>query len=288
MAKEGNGAWKLWLKIVISVVAISIVFFNIDWVEVRFLFSELNYAWLLAAILLFAVSKVFSAIRLTIFFKAIGIKIGQLYNLQLAWLGMFYNLFLPGGIGGDAYKVYLLNKQYEVKTKLIGAAVLLDRINGVVALALLAGIGFLFIEVSVLPNWVWWVVLVLTMLAYPVYIMGVRFFFKSFQKSYFYTSFLSVCTQGSQVVSAYFLLNSLNIQSSILEYLVLFLVSSIVAVLPFTIGGIGARELTFVMGNDVLGIDQNSAVAFSLLFFLVTLFVSAFGGFVSSKRQSED
>jgi len=23
---------------------------------------------------------------------------------------MFYNLFLPGGIGGDGYKIYLLNK----------------------------------------------------------------------------------------------------------------------------------------------------------------------------------
>ncbi len=288
MAKSRSGLFKLLLKVTASVIAILVVFFNIDWKEVQGLFLQLDYLWLIGAITLFSLSKVFSAIRLTIFFKSIGIVIGQLYNLKLAWLGMFYNLFLPGGIGGDAYKVYLLNQQYDVKAKLIGAAVLLDRINGVVALAFLAGIGFMFLEVTTLPTWTWWLVLLLTLLVYPVYILGIKLFFKSFRSGYLSTSFLSICTQGSQVFSAYFLLQSLHIVSSEMEYLVLFLISSIVAVLPFTIGGVGARELTFILGNDILGIDQNTAVAFSLLFFLVTLFVSAFGSFVSTKKEETD
>jgi hypothetical protein len=40
---------------------------------------------------------------------------------------MFYNLFLPGAISGDAYKVVLLTRKYDVSYKKITAAVLLDR-----------------------------------------------------------------------------------------------------------------------------------------------------------------
>ncbi len=39
---------------------------------------------------------------------------------------MFYNLFLPGGIGGDAYKGYVLKKKYEVKTKSVVSILVLD------------------------------------------------------------------------------------------------------------------------------------------------------------------
>ena len=57
----------------------------------------------------------------------------------------------------------------------------------------------------------------------------------------------------------------------------LFLLSSAVAVLPFTIGGVGARELVFIFGANYLLIDKNTAVAFSILFFVITA-ISSFTG----------
>lgn len=64
-----------------------------------------------------------------------------------------------------------------------------------------------------------------------------------------------------------------------IPYLFVFLVSSTVSVLPLTIGGVGARELVFVLAHDYVGIDQNVAVAFSLLFFLISMLTSLFGLF---------
>ena len=51
--------------------------------------------------------------------------------------------------------------------------------------------------------------------------------------------------------------------------------------------GVGARELTFILGYQYVGINENVSVAFSLLFFLITAFVSMFGGFfrLDSKGQ---
>jgi len=103
----------------------------------------------------------------------------------------------------------------------------------------------------------------------------------------FITSFYSLLVQLSQLVCAYFILLGLGINQHIAAYLFVFLVSSIVAVLPLTIGGVGARELVFILSHDHMGIDENSAVAFSLLFFLITAFTSLSGvGFVFKPKES--
>ncbi len=276
--------WKLLAKVAVSLGALAFVFSNIEWPQVREAFANLKLIWLVPSLLLFAISKVFSAIRLTYFFACIPLKINQLYNLRLAWVGMFYNLFLPGGIGGDAYKVFVLHRQQGTDLKKLGAAVLLDRINGVVALGFLACLGLVFIDRSLLPNY-WWVLsLTGAFLAFPLYYLGTTLLFQTFKHEFWRPLVLSLLTQGSQVVAAFFILGALGVELQVLEYLVLFLVSSIVAVLPFTIGGVGARELTFILGHDLLQIDQNTAVTFSLLFFLITLTVSAVGGFLSAEK----
>ncbi len=71
-----------------------------------------------------------------------------------------------------------------------------------------------------------------------------------------------------------------------IEYLTLFLLSSIVAVLPFTIGGVGARELVFIFGANYLMIDKNTAVAFSILFFMITAVSSFTGIFFETKLKT--
>jgi len=53
------------------------------------------------------------------------------------YIGMFYNLFLPGSVGGDAYKVFLLHEQGVGRTKPLILATLLDRLSGLAMLALL-------------------------------------------------------------------------------------------------------------------------------------------------------
>jgi hypothetical protein len=92
---------------------------------------------LVVATALFIVSKLISSVRLNRFFQAIGLLLSEGYNLRLYWLGMYYNLFLPGGIGGDGYKVYLLGQQFPGRRKDIFRALLLDRISGMIALLVL-------------------------------------------------------------------------------------------------------------------------------------------------------
>ena len=279
MGNRNKNILKTILKFAVSGGALYIVFRNIDWELTRSILLSAKIGWLILATFFFIASKAVSSYRLNIYFKAIDLTLAQKYNLRLYWIGMFYNLFLPGGIGGDGFKVYLLNKKFDTKVKPLIQASLLDRVSGLAALLFLAGIGYFFINSSELPDWVYYANAVALFLLIPVYSYIVNRFFNVFHSSFWITNFYSLAVQWLQVLSAYFILLALGVSELYLEYQVLFLISSVVAVFPFTIGGVGARELTFILGYTYVGIDENVAVAFSLIFFLITAFVSMFGGF---------
>ncbi len=277
------GYIKAILKIALSVAALWYVFTKIDFKEVIIIFENVSYGWLIAAALLFIISKVFSSFRLNVFFRNINAGLTEISNLRLYLLGMYYNLFLPGGIGGDGYKIYLLNRQFKVKAKKLFWAVFLDRINGVLALFVLALAMTPLIPIPELYK-------TLALIAIPVsivaYYIAIRFFFRDFYRGVNKTNLLSLAVQACQVIVAWFILFANHSQESTISYLFLFLISSIVATLPITIGGIGSREITFLFGAELMHLDVHLSIALSLLFYVITAVVSLFGIYFSLNEKA--
>lgn len=266
------------LKIALSAAALAWVFTRIDYRHVGEVLLSINIWYLIPAIVLFAVSKIVSSYRLNEFFRCIDIKLSERANLRLYWLGMFYNLFLPGGIGGDGYKIYLLNKRTDISAKTIFWSVLLDRVSGVLALFWLAVIIFLITPISI-PFKLWTIVLLpLSWLAFRLFL---RYLFPAYLKSMNKLNIQAFAVQFLQVLSATALLASLGVFTQYPEFLFLFLISSIVATLPITIGGIGSREITFLFGAEYLHLNMNISVGVSLLFYLISALVSLIGIYYS-------
>jgi len=274
---SSSGRWlKLLLKIAVTAACLWYVSGKIDFTKAGTALRSANWFYLFLALLCFVISKLLSASRLNIYFKNIGIELPGSQNIKLYWLGMFYNLFLPGSIGGDAYKVVLLTKRFGVPYKKTGAAVLLDRLSG------LAGLGLILAVygVLVLRNNFYSVLLIAgAVIAVVVLYYIVRSWLKEFIQSFFATLFLGLLVQASQVVCAYLIMAALGIPVDSSAYIFIFLVSSAVAVLPLTIGGLGARELVFLEGAKYFGLTQETSVVISLLFYLITLLTSAAGLF---------
>src|SRR3982750_1599808 len=140
---------KLLFKIGITILCFWYISTKIDFTKAFDAFKKANWFFLVAALIFFILSKLLSAFRLNIYFRNIRLSIPELTNIKLYWLGMFYNLFLPGAISGDAYKVILLNRRYKTSYKKTSAAVLLDRFSGVLAL----GVILSFYGVLLLHNY---------------------------------------------------------------------------------------------------------------------------------------
>ena len=279
---------KFFIKLILTSAALFFVFTKIDFQEFIKTISTIKVHYFLLAVVAYNLSKMISAFRINHFYEAMGIRLPINFNLKLYYVGMFYNLFLPGAIGGDGYKVYLLKTQVKsTNTKHLISATILDRISGLIILFLLACVGILFSNYQSTFKYFQEITIIIIITVLPVSYFIIKKIFPVFISKFWITSLLSLGVQVAQVISAIFILLSISIFINHVDYLSLFLVSSVVAVLPFTIGGVGARELVFLYGYNYLNIDRPAAIAFTLLFFFATAITSLIGLFFSYRIDQE-
>ena len=264
-------------KLLVSIALILFVFSNIDTQSTFRTLKSISPINLILGFLLVLLSKIIASYRLLSYFRVIQIPIKAQTNLQLYFLGMFYNLFLPGGIGGDAYKAYILKKNNpKSSSKRTIAVLILDRISGLFALFTIGIFVLASLQFSILNINSGWSIMLLALglLCYRVVI--VKGF--AYTKTIFWSTILySLFVQGLQVIAILCILKGLNISTGIYPYVLVFLCSSIVSVIPLTIGGIGSRELTFIYGAQWFNLSEEKSLGTSMLFFILNALVSLIG-----------
>ena len=266
---------KLLLKIAVTIVCFWYISKKIDFTKAKDAVMQADWWWLFFSVLSFAFSKFLASFRLNIYFKNIGINLSQKQNLKLYWLGMFYNLFLPGAISGDAYKVVLLTRKYDVSYKKTTAAVLLDRFSGLLALGLILSVyGVIVLNKPLYDE----VLIIGSVLAVVGLYVVIRFFLKEFLPGFWPTFLWGIAVQVFQVVCVYCILIALHQPLHQSEWIFIFLVAAVVSVIPIGLGGgLGTREVVFREGAVYFGLDPDLAVVISLLFYLSNLLSSVWG-----------
>ena len=187
---------------------------------------------------------------------------------------IFYNFLLPGGIGGDGYKIYLLNKTYKLPAKKVFWAILFDRLSGLWAIGLI--IVCLKIFVPQIPIHIA-IPLGVFAIGTVIYYLVVMKFFKEFGRHFFTGHAKAVLVQSLQVMTIIMILLGQDFSGKFAPYLLAFLISAIAAVVPVTIGGAGARELVFQKSADYFHIDAGLGIYISISFYLISLLVALTG-----------
>ncbi len=273
------------LKLVISAALIYFIFTKISFSTVVGTLKSSRPLYLFLAVVLFVISKILAAFRLNGYFHQLQLFLTQKSNLKLYLLGMFYNLFLPGGIGGDAYKGYVIQKKFDIKTKKVISVLLLDRLSGLLLLFVYACFLALLLNSAELLRFKW-LIGSAGLLSIVFFWWLNRTFFKDTMAVFWQSAGYSALVQLAQLASVFFILKALSVSVYTIGYLFIFLISSIVAVIPLTIGGLGSRELTFFYGAELLGLDEGSSFSISVAFFMITAFVSLFGLWYHLKKPA--
>lgn len=252
------------------------------WQFIKQTIIDSNPLFLFLALVAYGCSILIASSRLNGFFKGVGLVLSERYNFKLYLLGLFYNLFLPGGVGGDGYKIYFLRRKFDVKGRKLLSAVFFDRLSGLWALCLITAALVIFIPRLQIPNEVPIIVVIGGSVAYYT-IIGK--YFSDYSKRFFRTHLKALGAQSMQVICAIFLLYALDFEGKFAPYLLMFLLSSLVAVVPFTVGGLGAREMVFVFGAKYFQLDTHLAILISLLFYLTSALLAAFGSYFIFRPQ---
>lgn len=255
-------------KVVVTLGALYLVSHKIQFDTLGTILHESDKFFLLLAWFSYIVSQLVASSRLNSFFKTIKLKLSERYNVKLYWVGLIYNFFLPGGVGGDAYKVYFLKKKYDFSTRKLLSAVFFDRLSGLWAMAIFSCALVVFLPRFAIPN-VWTISAAVIGTVSYIYILYL--FFRPFAKRFFQTHFKALVVQGFQLLSALLILYALGHDGKFSPYLLIFLVSSVVAIIPSIGGAIGVRELFSGEAARYIQMDDQLAMLVSLTFYAITL-----------------
>ena len=265
---------KLVLKFAVTSVLLYYVFSKVDFNKIKDRMLHANYWWMLAAVFFYFLSMVASAWRLLSFFKSINLNLNTRFNFRLYLLGIFYNFLLPGGIGGDGYKIYLLKKRFKLPAKKVFWAIFFDRLSGLWAIGLI--IVCLKVFIPQIPiNFA--IPLAIFVAGSAIYYFVVKRFFSEFGEHFFKGHAKAVLVQSLQVMCIIMVLLGQDFTGKFAPYLLSFLLSALAAVVPITIGGIGARETIFQKLSPIFHMDVNLAVYISISFYLISLLVALTG-----------
>jgi uncharacterized membrane protein YbhN (UPF0104 family) len=250
------------------------VFRQLELRRMEILFNRIELWYMVPVLLLYGLSKVISVFRCAVLLRKVGVFLTDAEAIKLYWVGMYYNQFLPGGIGGDAYKVILLNNNRKLGIKEGASVMLNDRIAGLITLWCMTSFLYYFVPfhqiltVSVAP---------LAAISLIIYFFFLKKLFPSIGKVRTSLIVWSFWVQAMQFAVVVLLIQSMHIYDQYPAILFVFGLSSVAANIPISFGGVGLREIVFLWGSGLFNLVPEQAVFISVLFYLCS-YVAALPG----------
>lgn len=273
--------------------------------------GELSLTWdarasvgFAATVAVIAVAQVLSALRWKLI---LGEDPGApfRYLLRIYLVGLFFSLFLPTSVGGDAVRAVAISR---TSTKPVWAVstILFERVLGLLAMFLILGVGaalaptvFRAALSATTLNWNPAPVVVVSVIVAAA-VLGffvIRFVaqqpklrrivdevttlwsnIRNHPRNFVAALFVSFLVQGAYIFAWFQLAVALRLPPPAEEFLVFVPFVSIAAMLPVTIAGIGLREGTSALLLAPHGVAAADAVAYSLLYFAAFLMIGILGG----------
>jgi len=294
------------LRVVVSGLLLSYLIKLSAFTEIARVFSRIDPLYLLAFFIIYFLSVSLQSLRWKYLIGAWDIS--QRFTTLFRWImtGLFLNNFLPGSLGGDAYRLYSGGRDTG-KVEDIAATIFYERVLGYSSLVTL-GLVVLSIRADFTSDWLFWlllggVFLLLTGIAIVSTLPAFERFAESMMERFAITRKLnlnnwlhsfrfkvrhpgelagvflvSFLIQFADVFSFRLVASAIQLPVNLSDLLLFVPLLYLAILLPLSVNGIGIRESVFVIFASSWGISSADAVAFSLTVFTLNLAGSLVGG----------
>lgn len=296
---------RVWINIIRFVVSVGLLYYLFaHYIDIQNLwqnFLSADYHYLIYALLLMIAGTMLRGIRWNILLKAHHMDVPLIRLIHLYFVGAFFNIFLPSGIGGDAVKMAELSKSTGKTPESIGVT-LLDRALGIwilFVIALLAlpfGLTYLPVEYHL------WIILLLVtgvtggfvlMWTPLIHWVGTKIELPAQDKlerlyqsisttgysALIKASLVSLIFDGILIIFIYFIALGFHVQAQLYLFFVFAPIISLSEAIPISIGGLGLREFTYVLLFGGVGVSEATATAISLFHYILAhVLVGIIGG----------
>jgi glycosyltransferase 2 family protein len=316
MPKIKKSHVQLFIRIVGSSLLILWILHMIDWEKMFEIAKKASVSYLVAAFLAVQLTVLSSVWKWKLLIADENgrenvslLKLGRFY-----YVGLFFNNFLPGSVGGDVVRVYYLGRIIGLSKA--AASVAFERLTSGIALVAIALFSSFFLKtsktVTLAVLLVAGIVVVLGILGYllikkgpkgkiPTSVAVSNTKFKGLitakkglaqmlqtianyrRKGLIWWGMVSILSILFQVGLAWInqlLFLALGINIPWLDLLMIITIISVITMLPVSVNGLGVREGSYVFFFQQLGVPSEMAVAVSLLFFFLVSVSSLAGGLI--------
>ena len=310
--------FSFWARLFVSLTAISVVLWWIDWDEFSDTVKQANVYWLLAVFVYTHIARAFMVYKWSLLLRGVGVVVPFITALQAYYIGAFWATYLPASVGGDVVRItWLINKIQSGAQ--IASSVIIERLFGFVAGTIMA-VGSLvvcavWIRVSItgFPMVISFLfVLSISCLAF-IFSHKAHFFFQKFiaylpfrgvthriekmrvailefkakptlMVTFF---FLTLLEQISPIVGNFMLVKALSIDLSVVWVAIGTPLILIVSKLPISLDGLGVVEGVGAYIYSFAGVPMHEIVVMVLISRVLTILSSLPGAlFMGSKQKS--
>lgn len=255
-------------------------------------FQKINAPIFVLCIGAYLLTQILSAYRWVIISRIFAFHTSFMRAVALYFLGMFYNIFLPSGYGGDVIKALYHAKDRSPPSKTLAAlTVIMDRLGGLVALLVLGGLSSLWLQ-GELGRWgavMSWIFAIGFLLA--IFLIKplsqwrklprrLRFIFLTLRfrwRALMPVFGLSLVIQMMNVAIYTALFYSIGVQLHLAWVCFGYCVVTLATLLPISVGGLGVREGGWAALMLPFGVAPQVGVTVGLLYFFVQTLCSILG-----------
>jgi len=314
LSRDARQALLTAAKVVVSASLLGFVVWRIGLARVRSSLAGANLWWLVAAVVAFTLSNLLGSLQWGMLLRDRGIRLPLRRVAGYYFVGLFFNNFLIGYVGGDAFRVFDVARASGNPAGAM-SAVLFDRLIGFATLTSLAVVAALswhsatgqVVSLALLVAvFLLWVLVLLFFfsrkVAQPVVYLFNRVLplgFKS-RARHVYSQVndyrrnpmllaevlgISLLVQGLRIGVHYFAALSLGVRVSFSLFLVFVPIIALLSSLPVSIGGIGVREQSGVLLFSRVGVAEPAALAMQFLAYVVGVVATVPGGVILALRR---
>lgn len=304
MAIWNNDKFKIWARGMVSLGLLVWLGLTVHWHEIGAALVGIDPVWLLAAIISVGGSIVISTTKWLLVLKAQQKPVRWHFLWRTYWEGLFLNNFLPSSIGGDALRIIRVGQRLH---DMAGgtASVVMERVLAAAGIGLTGLLGALVLQRIDSAALVLFVgLLLVTGMISGLILSGIspgghgriRQFFQQMAAHgqeirqhwliLMGVLILSVVFQLLVVAVNYCLFRALHVNAiGWWEACYIIPVTSVVALIPFSINGFGLREGAYVQLLQSYQVSPSMAFSCSLLFAFLVSLCSLYGGILLLIRR---
>ncbi len=283
------------IRIGISAGLLIWLFSRFDLKGVLTYFENLQISIWVIACLMSLVAQVLSSMRWWILSNTFSFPGRWSTYLGFYFVGMFFNLFLPTGIGGDLFKIHFLSRE-KGRRFLAAFTVVGDRLFGLITM-LFMGAAAVKIWPDLLPEpfrdflYISALIILAALLGLPFFQRVIKGILPGFSRHLegllilwqrpqrlFAVLGLSFCLQALGMGAIALLGAGIGIKLPLSFYFASLPLVFIITLIPISFNGIGVREGAFIYFFGLKGVEPEPALGLGLLFFSVQVALSLLGG----------